>query len=132
MRLSKSIGRLFITVFFAWMMVVPLQAAHGQSIGLLDPLNRLTATTESGKTLVSRLQGRVGSLLATLFALIGMASVFPIVIGGIDLITSQGNPQLVEKGKKTLYWGLIGLILGLSGIGFYYFFLDIFLRPRLI
>jgi hypothetical protein len=34
-----------------------------------------------------------------------------IIIGGYLMVTSAGNPEQFEKGKKTLLYGAIGFIL---------------------
>jgi hypothetical protein len=40
-----------------------------------------------------------------------------IIIGGYLMITSAGNPEQFEKGKKTLIYGAIGFILILAAKG---------------
>jgi len=48
------------------------------------------------------------------FIVIGIATplaVIAITIGGILIMTSAGNPNLMGTGKKILYSGIIGLVL---------------------
>jgi hypothetical protein len=40
-----------------------------------------------------------------------------IIIGGYLMITSAGNPEQFERGKKTLIYGAIGFILILAAKG---------------
>jgi amino acid transporter len=45
--------------------------------------------------------------------LIAVVSVAFIVLGGAELVISSGNPESIEKGKKTITWAVIGLIVAL-------------------
>lgn len=45
--------------------------------------------------------------------LIAVVSVGFIVLGGAELVISAGNPESIEKGKKTITWAVIGLIVAL-------------------
>ncbi len=49
--------------------------------------------------------------LNTLFALSGTAAVLFIVLGGFQYMTSAGNQEQADKGKKTLMYAVIGLII---------------------
>lgn len=45
---------------------------------------------------------------------VGIICIIFIIIGGIQLITSGGNPQGAEKAKTTLTWAVAGFILVLA------------------
>ena len=47
---------------------------------------------------------------AIIFA-IGMVAVVMIIIGGVNYATSQGDPGKVKKGKDTIMYGIIGLVV---------------------
>ena len=49
---------------------------------------------------------------AVLF-IIGIVAVVMIVLGGIGYATSQGDPGKVKKGKDTILYGIIGLVVAL-------------------
>lgn len=68
---------------------------------------------------------RLGSLVSTMLILLASLSVIPIVLGGIQLISSQGSTDKVEKGRKTLFWGVAGLVLGLLSIAIWDFILGL-------
>lgn len=120
------LGTVIFLGFFISVSVLPAFAQE-QPV-LLNPLTGFGASPK-GSELIPYLQGRFAQLLGVLFGLLAILSVFPTVIGGIDLITSQGRAEQVEKGKKTLSWGLIGLFLGLGGIGLYFWFIELLLPP---
>lgn len=70
------------------------------------------ASNQTGEEIA---QGFLGNLLRILMIILSALAVFPTVIGGIQLITSQGNADKAAKGKKTLFWGILGLAIGLTG-----------------
>ena len=44
---------------------------------------------------------------------IGIVAVIMIILGGITYTTSQGDPNKVKKGKDTILYGIIGLVVAL-------------------
>lgn len=60
----------------------------------------------------------VGVNVASAFlGIIGALALFMTVYGGVVMITSGGNQEKVTRGKQTLLWAIVGLILA---IGSYY------------
>lgn len=52
-------------------------------------------------------------VINAVFAIIGVIAVVMIILGGISYATSQGDPAKVKKGKETILYGVIGLIISL-------------------
>lgn len=50
--------------------------------------------------------------------LIGGVSLIFIIYGGYLLLTSQGNPTQVEKGKSYILYAITGLLLAIFGLVF--------------
>ena len=44
---------------------------------------------------------------------VGMVAVVMIILGGINYATSQGDPGKVKKGKDTILYGIIGLVISI-------------------
>lgn len=59
--------------------------------------------------------GFLSGIIAFLLALIGGLSVLFIVIGGVQMMGSAGNADQLTKGKKTLTWAVVGLLVALLG-----------------
>ena len=59
------------------------------------------------------LQSFIGTILNVVFAVIGLVSVFMIILGGFTYMTSQGDAAKVKRGKDTLLYGIIGLLIAL-------------------
>ena len=51
----------------------------------------------------------IGTALMWVFGLIGIVAVIVVVIGGVNIATSQGDPARVKKGRMAITYGLIGM-----------------------
>ena len=45
------------------------------------------------------------------FSMMGIVAVIVIILGGIHFMTSTGDPGKVKKGKDTMIWGIVGLLV---------------------
>jgi len=59
------------------------------------------------------LMATVKTILNAVFGVIGIIAVIMIILGGVTYATSQGDPNKVKKGKDTILYGIIGLIVAL-------------------
>ena len=53
------------------------------------------------------------TVLNWIFGIIGIVAVIMIILGGFSLMTSSGDPGKVKKGKDTILYGIIGLVVAL-------------------
>ena len=51
------------------------------------------------------------NVLNGIIAVLGLVAVVVVIIGGITYMTSSGDATKVKKGKDTILYGLIGLII---------------------
>ena len=72
------------------------------------------------------LMGNIKLIITAVFSIIGVVSVVMIILGGISYATSQGDPGKVKKGKDTILYGIIGLIVALLAYAIVNFVLDAF------
>lgn len=57
----------------------------------------------------------LGQIIGAAVALSGSIFLFLIIYGGIIIMTAAGNEERYTKGKKVIYWAVIGvLIIGVS------------------
>lgn len=63
---------------------------------------------------VTKIQTFIENIIQVLVTLSGLVAVVFIVWGGIGYITSSGNPEALEKSKKTILYSVIGLTLVLG------------------
>lgn len=107
---------LFISIVFGGVaFAIQAQSRTPERVPLKNPIARQDEPQGAGN-IVEFIDARLSALLSTMFGLLGVISLLPVVIGGIQLILSRGTASMAEKGKKTLYWGLVGLITGLLGV----------------
>jgi hypothetical protein len=89
---------LFITALVAMPRFV-LAASDTDSVTLINPL---------GETDVRLIFGRV---IAAALSIIGSAALLMFVYGGVTWMTSRGEPKAVTKGKDTMTWAILGLVV---------------------
>jgi len=75
------------------------------SVKLDDPLGGATPQTLIGKVIAAAL-GLVGSLALAMF-----------IYGGFMWMTAMGNPEKVKKGRDTMLWAVLGLVIIFSAYG---------------
>ncbi len=57
------------------------------------------------------LKGSVVSIINGVIGVLGLFAVVIVIIGGIQYMTSAGDPGKVKKAKDTILYGIIGLII---------------------
>ena len=68
---------------------------------------RVKEVGDTSTQLVPSVTGIINAIIAVL----GIAAVVVMIIGGVNYMTSAGDTSKVEKAKKTILYGLIGLII---------------------
>lgn len=69
--------------------------------------------SDAGTVAPSEIEPGVGTALQYVFGLIGIVAVIMIIIGGVGIATSQGDPSKIKKGRLTITYGIVGLIVTL-------------------
>ena len=77
--------------------------------GLTSGLNMVSGGAASGVDV----SGTISKITTFIFALLGIVAVFVIILGGFNMMTSSGDPGKVKKGKDTILWGIIGLVVAI-------------------
>ena len=60
---------------------------------------------------VGQVENFIRSVIKVVAGLGGLVATFFFVIGGFGYITSSGNPERMDKSKRTLLWSGIGLAI---------------------
>lgn len=60
---------------------------------------------------VSQIANFIKSLIQALAGLAGLVATGYFVVGGFSYITSSGNPQKLEKAKRTITYSALGLAI---------------------
>lgn len=59
------------------------------------------------------LMGTLETIINVIIAIIGFVAVVMIILGGISMITSQGDTGKVAKGRLTIIYGIVGLVIAI-------------------
>ena len=51
------------------------------------------------------------NVISWILGIAGMLAVVMIIVSGIQMTTSAGNPGAVTKAKNTLTWSIVGLVI---------------------
>lgn len=78
---------------------------------LLIAASPVYAQTTGG---VSQIQSFIQSVIQVMVTLAGLVSAGFFVWGGFGYITSSGNPESLDRSKKTIYYSAIGLAIVLG------------------
>jgi Type IV secretion system pilin len=62
------------------------------------------------------LAGIFVSIIKDLFALIGVVTVIIIVVGGLRMIVSGGDPKAMASARASVTYGIIGLVVALLAV----------------
>lgn len=83
---------------------VALFVAVGTPLILATPVFAATAG-------VSNIETFIRSIIQVIAGLAGLVATGFFVAGGFTYITSSGNPEQLDKAKRTLTWSAIGLAI---------------------
>ena len=72
-----------------------------------------TITSDPDSCKSEDLNNIVNTIINTVIFVIGMVAVIMIILGGISYATSQGDAAKVKKGKDTILYGIIGLVIAI-------------------
>ena len=87
-----------------------MAASGTASVSNCDP----GANCSVGLPIVGANNGSLTSILQIVFGIIGSVAVLIIVIAGLQLITSGGNPESVKKARDTILYAVVGLVIVVS------------------
>jgi uncharacterized membrane protein YidH (DUF202 family) len=70
-----------------------------------------TVCKSTGADPLTTNNGIIHKATQVISVLAGIAAVLTIVWGGIQYITSEGNPEEVSKAKKTIIYAIVGIVV---------------------
>ena len=81
------------------------------------------ADCDTGLPTVNAGPDQLQHILQLAFGIIAAVAVLFVVIGGLRLVISEGNPQDTAKARNTIIYAVVGLIIAVSAEGFVTFIL---------
>ena len=76
------------------------------------------------KATANDLLNTVKNVINVILGVLGVVAVIVIILGGFTFITSQGDAGKVMKGRNTILWGVVGLVVALLAFVIVNFVLD--------
>lgn len=118
-----KLKRLLVSIMMLFSFGTALAVVTPQTVLADDSFNKICSTTDNSNDSTvcqeknnkdNPLWGPTGVITKAtqlISILVGIASVFMIIISGIRFITSSGDPNTVNGAKNTLLYAVIGLIV---------------------
>ena len=75
-----------------------------QTVELPNPLGEQNTDTDTVNTII-------GKAINAVLGIVGSLALVMFIYGGVLWMTAAGNEQRVQKGKDTLFWAVLGLIV---------------------
>ena len=73
--------------------------------------------TEYGNCTICDVMKLLATIMQWLLSTIAAMALFFLIYGGFDLLTSGGNPEKIDGGKKKILGSIIGLVIVLAAYG---------------
>ena len=105
--LKISLFAILFVMQFGFFLPTLVQAAESEKIPLTNPLGGTKENKEGSKdiTLIG------ATAIQTAMGVLGSITLLVFVVGGVMWLTSQGNPERVQMGSKTMLYAVIGLFV---------------------
>jgi multisubunit Na+/H+ antiporter MnhB subunit len=71
----------------------------------------------------------INTIINVIIGVLGLTAVIIIVLGGVQFVTSTGDPGKVKKAKDTILYGIIGLVVAILAFAIVNFVLSTFFAP---
>lgn len=89
-----------------------LLTLFAENLNIQDQVEKGIKVGGGGDT-VTNLDTMISNVLNWIFGIIGIVAVIMIIIGGFNMMISSGDPGKVKKGKDTILYGIIGLVIAI-------------------
>ena len=63
---------------------------------------------------MTNVENFIKSIITTIVSITGLVAVVFFVIGGFGYVTSSGNPEHLDRAKKTLIYSAVGLSIAIA------------------
>ena len=117
-RIKNSICIIITTIvmFFSFSLV-PSTVTYAKTTSICnqdsvpDEVKAANGCDVSAKKKSKELREVIIGIINGVIAVLGVVAVIFVIVGGINYMTSQGDPGKVKKAKDTVLYALIGLII---------------------
>ena len=78
---------------------------------LAQDLNAIQASAFPGNNIPTNVGGLIGNMLPYIFGAAGLALLVYLVLGGLQIMTSQGDPKAMQAAQAKITNAIIGFII---------------------
>jgi succinate dehydrogenase/fumarate reductase cytochrome b subunit len=107
----------YYILLFSTLVGTPALAADVKPIPFVD----------GGKGFAAIVNAIMSNLVKVIFGFSAALAILFVIIGGLQMITSAGNGEKVEKAKKTLTYAIYGVIIVVLSYVILYFISNVFI-----
>ena len=97
---------------------------------LLRAFAKIEKVNDNGQAQVTDLNTGINNVINAVTGVLSIICVAVIIIGGINYMTSAGDPGKVKKAKDTILYGLVGLAICALAYAIVNFFIANFLETK--
>jgi len=72
---------------------------------------KATLDNPIGQTSISKI---IGNIIKTILGLVGVISLVMFIYAGFVWLTAQGKPEAIRRGRDTMVWAVVGLVIVFS------------------
>jgi len=118
--------KIILLICLIFLLTAPIMTVHVLADESIDPavpegvneLNTDHTTNPSTQTVLQNPLGNVnnvsqlyGRIIYAFLGLSGAVALIMFILGGFSWMTAQGNEEKIKKGRDTLIWAVLGLIV---------------------
>jgi len=74
----------------------------------------LCTSSGTGLPAVTAGKSQIDIVIQLVFGVIGAVALILIIVGAIQMVTSQGDPQSANRARNTIIYAIVGLVIALS------------------
>ena len=122
--LAGTVAALMMSLGMA-QVLVPATTEYVAAEGEQQQASNATTGSNSAKNYVGNVGGNEGNnsseglmrtiktIINVVLGVVGIIAVVMVIVGGISMATSQGDTAKVAKGRNTVLYGVVGLVVAL-------------------
>ena len=111
--MKKKLTILYLLIFLG-LIIIPTLAFAQRSTQDILTRGLILPPSSGGIYEISDLLLLLAAVLRLIFTASAVVAVVYVILGGYAYVTAYGNPESIQKGKQTLTWAIIGLIISIA------------------
>ena len=98
-------------VLLAFVLLVCFSLSLPACLAQNSPADSLNQTRNASELPAGDVPSYLGQIIGIALSLSGSIFLLLVIYGGFLIMTSGGNQERYDKGRKTIYWAVVGILL---------------------